>query len=356
MFFQLLYIHLFRPFLKYTKETSPLPDTVSPRKLCTAAASMISKLMRLYKRSHGLRQICNVCVYIVHSACTIHLLNLPEKGAKRDVVHGVKHLEEISEGWLCARRSLGLITVLARKWKVELPEDATAVLERTTRKFGSYANDIRSPSPQDRREELTDDVKRPGSTQQQWPAFNVNPTGHPTYNPASLSNTSAGVPQQQPAPAVRTNSDGFRLPPFDANGLQAQNYPSATTTPQNPQRQSLESRGPVASPSDMFGGIEQLLRDSNEWTYRDQASLATGFENWTPMDVDPSVWDNSVMGGDAMSMSMNGAMPQQMSVHPVQGNGYASNMNLGMNGYSMDPLAGIGDENTMGYNEYEWYQ
>ena len=76
MFFQTLFIHLFRPFLKYTRATSPLPETVSPRKLCTQAAQMISKLMRLYKRSHGLRQIPNIAVYIAHAACTIHLLNL----------------------------------------------------------------------------------------------------------------------------------------------------------------------------------------------------------------------------------------------------------------------------------------
>ncbi len=127
MFFQLLFIHLFRPFLKYTQQTSPLPQNVSPRKLCTQAAGMISKLMRLYKRSHGLRQICNITVYIVHSACTIHLLNLPEKNARRDIVHGVKHLEEIAEGWLCARRTLGILSVLARKWNVELPEEAATV-------------------------------------------------------------------------------------------------------------------------------------------------------------------------------------------------------------------------------------
>ena len=76
MFFQLLFIHLFRPFLKYTQATSPLPPTVSPRKLCAQAAQMISKLMRLYKRSHGLRQIPNIAVYIAHAACTIHTLNL----------------------------------------------------------------------------------------------------------------------------------------------------------------------------------------------------------------------------------------------------------------------------------------
>ncbi|OCL08695.1 hypothetical protein AOQ84DRAFT_250760, partial [Glonium stellatum] len=128
MFFQLLYIHLFRPFLKYNQATSPLPAHVSPRKLCTQAAAMISKLLRLYKRSHGLRQICNVAVYIAHSACTIHLLNLPEKNARRDIIHGVKHLEEIAESWLCARRTLGILSVLAKKWSVDLPEEAATVL------------------------------------------------------------------------------------------------------------------------------------------------------------------------------------------------------------------------------------
>src|SRR6266702_5697011 len=144
MFFQLLYIHLFRPFLKYNHATSPLPAHVSPRKLCTQAAAMISKLLRLYKRSHGLRQICNVVVYIAHSACTIHLLNLPEKNARRDIIHGVKHLEEIAEGWLCARRTLGILGVLAKKWSVDLPEEAAAVLARTEAKFGPY-NEVSTP-------------------------------------------------------------------------------------------------------------------------------------------------------------------------------------------------------------------
>src|SRR5882762_2838957 len=103
MFHQLLFIHLYRPFLKYTKSTTVLPPHVSPRKLCIQAASAISKILRIYKRSYGLRQVCNIVIYIAHSACTIHLLNLPEKNAKRDVIHGLRNLEEIAESWLCAR-------------------------------------------------------------------------------------------------------------------------------------------------------------------------------------------------------------------------------------------------------------
>src|ERR1700712_809957 len=148
MFFHLLYIHLFRPFLKYNPTASPLPSHVSPRKICIHAASSISKLMRLYKRTYGLRQICNIAVYIVHSACTIHLLNLPEKTARRDIVHGVKNLEEIAEDWLCARRTLSILSVLARKWKVDLPEEASTALTRTDSKYGTFStSDVPSPSP-----------------------------------------------------------------------------------------------------------------------------------------------------------------------------------------------------------------
>jgi len=146
MFFHLQYIHLFRPFLKYTPTASPLPAHVSPRRICTANAGAISKLMRLYKKTWNLRQICNIAVYMEHQACTIHLLNLPEKTAKRDIIHGVKHLEEIAEDWLCARRSLGIISVLSRKWSCELPEEASMVLQRTDEKYGTFSTtDVPSP-------------------------------------------------------------------------------------------------------------------------------------------------------------------------------------------------------------------
>lgn len=147
MFYHLQYIHLFRPFLKYTPAASPLPAHVSPRRICTANAGAISKLMRLYKKLYDLRQICNIAVYMVHSACAIHMLNLPEKTAKRDVIHGVRHLEEIAEDWLCARRSLSILSVLARKWKIELPEEAALVLQRTDEKYGTVStSDVPSPS------------------------------------------------------------------------------------------------------------------------------------------------------------------------------------------------------------------
>ncbi|KIH90320.1 hypothetical protein SPBR_00666 [Sporothrix brasiliensis 5110] len=147
MFFHLQYIHLFRPFLKYTPKASPLPAHVSPRRICTSNASAISKLMRLYKKVYNLRQICNIAVYMIHSACTIHLLNLPEKTAKRNIIHGVKQLEEMAEDWLCARRTLSIISVLARKWGVELPDEASQVLQRSDEKYGTVSTaDVPSPN------------------------------------------------------------------------------------------------------------------------------------------------------------------------------------------------------------------
>ncbi|KAF4435808.1 NIT-4 pathway-specific regulatory nit-4 [Fusarium acutatum] len=191
MFFHLQYIHLFRPFLKYSPTSSPLPPHVSPRRICTANAGAISKLLRLYKKLWNLRQICNIAVYMVHSACTIHLLNLPEKTARRDITHGVKHLEEIAEDWLCARRTLSILSVLARKWNCELPEDAAFVLHRADEKYGTYStSDVPSPHSHAGASPLSDGglgMKVMG----EYSPF-------PPYNRAQLARPMQQLQQQQP--------------------------------------------------------------------------------------------------------------------------------------------------------------
>lgn len=344
MFFQLMYIHLFRPFLQYTKETSPLPENVSPRKLCTAAASMISKLMRLYKRSHGLRQICNICVYIVHSACTIHLLNLPEKGAKRDIVHGVKHLEEIAEGWLCARRSLGMVSVLARKWKVELPDDAIAVLARTDRKFGPYTGDM--PSPESTIQPAGSTSPRHLDNQQHWPAMSNGRAGHTLA--ANLSST-AGAPQ---AYHSRTSPTG--IPSYDPTTTHALQHPqafppvSATGIPhqqQQPHQPASYPPATVASPSEMYpGNLEQLLQTSNDWAYRDQAQLATGFENWGS----PAIWQDGFASQPPPVTTGGGGGGYEFVGQPLPGNG--------SNGFPVFGGGGFAGAVGRGYDEEEWYQ
>ncbi|KAF8421165.1 fungal-specific transcription factor domain-containing protein [Tirmania nivea] len=132
MFHQLLYIHLFRPFLQSTSATLPALS-LDPRRICVDAASKISKYLRFYKREYGLRQICNIAAYMIHSACTIHLLNLPEKSAKRDIVQGLRSLEDMAEGWLCARRALVIMRILAKRWKIRLPDEGDAILARAAK-------------------------------------------------------------------------------------------------------------------------------------------------------------------------------------------------------------------------------
>lgn len=318
MFFHLLYIHLFRPFLKYNPTTSPLPSHVSPRKLCTQAAGSISKLMRIYKRTYGLRQICNIAVYIAHSACTIHLLNLPEKTAKRDIIHGVKHLEEIGEDWLCARRTLSILSVLARKWKITMPEEAAAVFSRTDAKYGTFSTaDVPSP-----KQELI--VATPPSTNASPPRIPASLPAVPmqmqhqarvqnqlqqslySYQPDPLSMNMNSGPQSM----ARSNHQILASPQRNSYGLGSMiinNEPLISPVPyprqynstaafvqrnnintgstdlsRNNSGVSSEASGTLTrqvSPNTMFGGVDALV-ESQDWWLRDQASLAMGFDNW----------------------------------------------------------------------------
>src|SRR5699024_9879911 len=120
MFYHLL-VHRYQPFLKYSKAASPLPRHVSPRRQCTHAASAISELLRIYKRSYGFDQISSIAVHIAYTACTIHTLNSPERDARRDIVHRLRHAEEMTERWFCARRTLRILHISANEWHVQLP-------------------------------------------------------------------------------------------------------------------------------------------------------------------------------------------------------------------------------------------
>ncbi|KAI9713032.1 MAG: Nitrogen assimilation transcription factor nit-4 [Bogoriella megaspora] len=357
MFFHLLYIHTFRPFLKYDQATSPLPANVSPRKICSQAASMISKLLRLYKRSHGLRQICNIAVYIAHSACTIHLLNLPDKNAKRDIVHGLRHLEEIAEGWLCARRTLGILSLLAKKWNVELPEEALIILTRTDTKFGPYLGGDTSP-------DATMKVAA-GNVQQTQQVLQANEQLS-FFHPNGSS-----VPQ-----GTRRTSSGNSLPPHSVHDL---HYPSRhnvgnsnATSPGQQPRGSLDSTSNAASPTDMFGGIDQLIREGNDWTLKDQTNLALGFDNWGPADWNEALWgtgnplattgptNGGTYGFDASNLAnLNGINPGASITSAPNGNLMAANMMNSMNGMNgMNGLNGSDDGyqgNGFIDNESDWY-
>lgn len=362
MFFQLLYIHLYRPFLRFTKSTSPLPAHVSPRKYCTQAANAISKLLRLYKRTHGLRQIINKVVYIAHSACTIHLLNLPDKNAKRDIVHGIKQLEEMGECWTAARRTLRILNLCAERWKIQLPDEAVAAFARTKVRWGSNEPGTGPVSPEtlaNMTQQITSrsvpDLMAQNMQQQQM-TTQQPPSQAMRFHQEQLGLSGATAPSPSETIDTRRSSGNISLPPYSAadltrnsgrirqsthltreqqdawNALQAR---MGTASAQQPRRTSVA--GTNASAQALFGGVESLIGESQDWWYNDQNQLALGFDNWTAPEPD---W--SSMNGTGMGLSMADSTVS-MSGMPVIG----SNSLFNQNGVAMNGFTGSSQQQPM---------
>ncbi|KAH1604283.1 hypothetical protein KXX21_007071 [Aspergillus fumigatus] len=313
MFYQLLFIHLYRPFLRYTKSSSPLPQHVSPRRICTQAAATISKLLRMYKRTYGFKQIVNVAVYIAHTACTIHLLNLPEKNAQRDLIHGLRNLDEMGESWLCARRTLRILDISANNWQIELPTEASSVFEQTHAKWGPWGSWDQAVSPSTSEESPpTVSVQLPSSASAYIPPA---PGGasitQPGVSPQNLSTSASYQGNQQyrsevsfptslsamraahrsftaqisradgplpeptylrPVPHSYRPVQAFPLTQHDAwyNG-QVRTFSTDKNT----------ASATEASPLTGFDESENLVEESHDWWSRNpNALLSMGTENW----------------------------------------------------------------------------
>lgn len=358
MFEQLLLIHLYRPFLKYTKATTPLPSHVSPRKFCTQAASIISKLLRMYKRTYGLKQICNIVVYIAHTACTIHLLNLPGRNPERDIVHGLRNLEEMADGWLAARRTLRILDISANKWHVKLPAEAVSIFERTHAKWGSWGSwdQPTSPSTSDG-SPLTHNALHPQYT---YPDGLQSP-GSPISS--GLHRESLGpTPVNMMGVSIGPQYPNATMPPSAPPKGPARSIPAPTSqrpdygTPEpaythpipqvNYQMSPLATSGPSAAPSPVtqgvwygqsgtqigptqsalspnsnssvsgFDGTDHLVEESHDWWNRNAAvalGLGTpGVENWG------IGWNTTIPGQSPhMSYDKNGhLMPMVAHRHP----------------------------------------
>lgn len=291
--------------------------------------------MRLYRRTYGLRQICNIVVYITHSACTVHLFNLPDKFANRDIVHGLNHLEEISESWLCARRTLGILFQVSKRWKIELPKPALKTLERAEAKFGILKGYDQGLSP------------KPNSTMQPPPT--------PTH-PLPLPESNTMPPTQYSPPAISSSSCLSSAAPIV----------SPVLTPYSPQQRALINTSPQTAdlnaqpgqahfimpqvqqgfwnsdqtahprvsssettlPAMMFGGVESLMKDQ-EWWMQDSNQI---FANWNGYESHENYQmtgtghpnNTQVNVGEGMSNGMNNGMDNGM------GNGMCNSMTNGL--------------------------
>ena len=343
MFFQLLFIHLFRPFLKYKDAHSPLPSHLSPRKYCMHAAAMISKLLRLYKRTYGLRHICNIAVYIAHSACSIHLLNLPENNAMREIVQGLKYLEEIAESWLCARRTLGILDTVARRWKIKLPEEAVKILQRTKTKFSEYF-DKETKSP--KTEPASVVIKKYPDHNRSQHNYSSYVMPHHAFNNSFGQGTSplpttpdgqwkGGATSLAPQPAA--------VPVQDLQQKQQQQQQEhlrylLPVQPEQlwntPDQSACSSPLPIhaeASPSILFNGVESLVEESQDWWINDQANL---FNNWY-----------GSLEQEA-AMSCTSASSSTMSGNSLNGNGTHGNQP------TPHDIVVVGDNGTYGGYKY----
>jgi hypothetical protein len=334
MFFHLLFIHLFRPFLKHTQSSSPLPAHVSPRKICTQAAISISKLLRLYKKTYGLKQICNIAVYIAHSACSIHLLNLPDKDARRDISHGVRHLEEIAECWLCAARTLATLSIQARRWKIELPEETAIILERWEAK---YRNDHPSPSlgKASPGSEINQGFESP--LMNTVSANNVSEImdSHSRHSPSIdivRSRAPSAVINQQVMQPPATFVQPQPVQPIQSN-QQVQQAPPVWNMARTNISQSSPNRN---SPTSMFGSLDSLFEESKDWWYRDQSTF---FENWSRRESTAEI--NGTSGYNRMNNMVTDTtnVPNSNGIDQIPPD---ANMN-NMNSWNYDTGYGYGD-------------
>lgn len=340
---QILLIHLYRPFLRYTKGTTPLPSHVSPRKICTQAASSISKLMRMYKRTYGLKQICNIVVYIAHTACTIHLLNLPGRNPERDVVHGLRNIEEMADGWLAARRTLRILDISANKWQVPLPAEATAIFERALAKWGSWGSWDQATSPSSSEEYPSPtaniaNVTNPGTSPMPFSSFRPIPVAQPvTTVPLAPSQWSKptgpelahhdptiGQPSQVPNYRVPDTSYLSSIPQVRAryeNTLTGASGPPSSTQPTwfqttAPQVQPQTAMSPTSidSPASGLDGTENYVEESQDWWNQNAAAgLDMGMNSWG------AVWPMAGMPTQPSSVPFTNTPNPLMSMSPQPG-------------------------------------
>ena len=280
----------------------------------------------MYKRTYGFGQIVNVAVYIAHTACTIHLLNLPEKDAQRDIIHGLKYLEEMSENWLCAQRTIRILEMSANNWQVDLPSEAAAVFERTLSRWGPWGSWDQASSPSASAESPTmasAHIPKAARSGQSSTGYAVPGNNPPTqqnadqmkvstpfrssaspyyYSAPSISSSMSAVPATQQQSAGGQFPQSRFAPPESAYLQPMMNLPY-TFQARPGSQQGISQQGiwydaaqnsevpgmntqvtPTTTEASSILGLgdpgSNLVEDSRNWWTMDQNAWAVGVENW----------------------------------------------------------------------------
>ncbi|KAK1253088.1 hypothetical protein MKX08_004275 [Trichoderma sp. CBMAI-0020] len=265
----------------------------------------LKKLGELHQRLEGWRKnlpkefepkeglLPNVILML---ACTIHLLNLPEKTAKRDLNHGLRHLEEIAEDWLCARRTLSILSVLARKWRCELPEEAEMILKRTDERFEYYStSEVPSPGSSSNVAPTSPGISEEGTaaaTRLEYGQMRY-PNSEPIAQPALQTSIEERMSMDSPLAMTNGNSlPGQQVMAMDPTQMDFQDilnaWPQQLNMPLNSQSPDLSSTTQSQLSSNMSNNPSQHLNiDSREWLLNDSARLHQSFGSWNMRQQQP---------------------------------------------------------------------
>lgn len=181
---------LFRPYIKLDLSGADL----YPRDTCTFCANEISSIMNTLRAMYGLRRVNLPVINRLLSSLTIHLLDLPSEPSAVHLTQGLQDLQAMSLNHQFAAKCIEIITSLAAKWNIALPESAVSL---ATRSKGSTQRQLPSlPSSNFwaatiPRKESSDTPSMPmdmtpvDTASGQWPMFNSlfsTATSHPQQN------------------------------------------------------------------------------------------------------------------------------------------------------------------------------
>ncbi|RYP44215.1 hypothetical protein DL768_009307 [Monosporascus sp. mg162] len=229
-----------------------------------------------------------------------------KKTAKRDIIHGVKHLEEIAEDWLCGRRTLSILSVLARKWNVELPEEAFHILQRTDEKWGGFnPSDVPSPkstfttSPSPSAYGATSPMTKPEqyspTGNQADPNSTTRMQGVPgasgsTDMISSLAGTNFQPVVQGPRRAMNNPATMGNSTPLAMDGLNGPSWRQPTAIrpvptynqsyARMPNNSSMESSRASSRTSTTATSNSVYAMDGQEWYIKDSVNWQSSFDTW----------------------------------------------------------------------------
>lgn len=120
LFYHSATLLIFQPYFDLRLSTS----AVVPKEVCYQAADAIVAIVTSYSELYSLRRTPSFVPYFVLIATIIHMVAVeadnPDDNARKRLLEGISHLEEMSKCHGFALRAISALRYLARRWKVDL--------------------------------------------------------------------------------------------------------------------------------------------------------------------------------------------------------------------------------------------